>query len=78
VVRDSFRRAHKSLPSCDVALSNRVEHWNELFCKNMHNAVARTQSCSNLLTRSEKRGLRKEGLRGYKRLESTGIRNDLL
>ena len=62
----------------ELAALRGVERLSELFCKKTHNDVARTQSCSNLLTRSEKRGLRKEGLRGYKRLELTGIRNDLL
>ena len=50
----------------------------EKKCILMHNDVAPSQTCFTLLTRSEKRGLKKEGLRGYKRLESTGIRNDLL
>jgi hypothetical protein len=48
------------------------------FCKKQHNVVARSLTCFTLLTRSEKRGLRKEGLRSNKQLELIGIRNDLL
>jgi hypothetical protein len=47
-------------------------------CKKEQNEVAGSESCSNLPTRSEKRGLRKRGTGSEKRPVKLGIRNDLL
>ena len=61
-----------------AAFNDGKEPLDEKKCILMHNDVARSLTCFTLLTRSEKRGLRKEGLRSNKQLKLTGIRNDLL
>ena len=78
-----FCRQHEYGIEGDAWGANRQEKadWmlrTKLFCKKQHNVVAPSLSCVTLLTRSEKRGLRKRRLRSKKRLMKLGIRNDLL